>query len=117
MALRRIPSVLLLFSLLALPLFGQAENSKPKPRVVVVGVNGMELDVIRPLLVKGEMPNLAKVIKNGGYGKLRTVDAPNCPRVYSTLCTSTKPVEPAGTALIVGGLTANTTMQKEEPTC
>src|SRR5438132_4781376 len=115
MALRRIPSVLLLFSLLALPLFGQAENSKPKPRVVVVGVNGMELDVIRPLLVKGEMPNLAKVIKNGAYGKLRTVDAPNCPRVYSTFFTSTKPEEHGVTGFIVGGITANTNMLKEEP--
>src|SRR5438477_10596393 len=115
MSLRRIPSVLLLFSLLALPLLGQAENPKPKPRVVVVGVNGMELDVIRPLLVKGEMPNLAKVIKNGAYGKLRTVDAPNCPRVYSTLFTSTKPDEHGVTGFIVGGITANTNMLKEEP--
>lgn len=116
MALRRIPSVLLLFSLLASPLYGKAANaSKPKPRVVVVGVNGMELDVIRPLLVKGEMPNLAKVIKNGAYGKLRTVDAPNCPRVYSTLFTSTKPDENGVTGFIVGGITANTNMLKQEP--
>src|SRR6266704_6423011 len=115
MALRRIPSVLLLFSLLALPLFGQAENSKPKARVVVVGVNGMELDVIRPLLVKGEMPNLAKVIKNGAHGKLRTVNAPNCPRVYSTMFTSTHPEEHGVTGFLVGGITANTNMLKQEP--
>src|SRR2546421_7227900 len=115
MALRRIPLVLLLFSLVAVPLVGQAENSKSKPRVVAVGVNGMELDVIRPLLVKGEMPNLAKVIKNGAYGKLRTVDAPNCPRVYSTLFTSTRPDEHGVTGFIVGGITANTNMLKEEP--
>src|SRR3989440_9747879 len=115
MALRRIPLVLLLFSLVAVPLVGQAENSKSKPRVVVVGVNGMELDVIRPLLVKGEMPNLAKVIKNGAYGKLRTVDAPNCPRVYTTMFTSTKPEEHGVTGFLVGGITANTNMLKEEP--
>src|SRR3989440_3526522 len=115
MALRRIPLVLLLFSLVAVPLVGQAENSKSKPRVVVVGVNGMELDVIRPLLVKGEMPNLAKVIKNGAYGKLRTVDAPNCPRVYSTLFTSTNPEEHGVTGFLVGGITANPNMLKREP--
>jgi len=116
MVLRTIPITLLLLSLLALPLTGQVTNAaKPKPRVVVVGVNGMELDVIRPLLVKGEMPNLAKVIKNGAYGKLRTVDAPNCPRVYSTLFTSTRPDEHGVTGFIVGGITANTNMLKEEP--
>jgi predicted AlkP superfamily phosphohydrolase/phosphomutase len=116
MVLRTTPLTLLLLSLLALPLHGQVANApKSKPRVVVVGVNGMELDVIRPLLVKGEMPNLAKVIKNGAYGKLRTVDAPNCPRVYSTLFTSTRPDEHGVTGFIVGGITANTNMLKEEP--
>jgi len=66
---------------------------KPKPRVIVVGVNGMEMDIIRPLMLKGQMPNLSKVIENGAYGKLRTVSAPNCPRVYSTVLTSTNPEE------------------------
>src|SRR5712691_11024318 len=70
----RFPLIVLAICLLGLPLFGQSQSAaKAKPRVVVVGVNGMELDVIRPLLLKGEMPNLARVIKNGAYGKLRTV--------------------------------------------
>src|SRR5215471_6639074 len=108
--------VLLLFSSLSLPLFGQTQSSaKPKPHVVVIGVNGMELDVIRPLLLKGDMPNLGKVIKNGAYGKLRTVNAPNCPRVYTTMFTSTTPEEHGVTGFLVGGITANTNMLKEEP--
>jgi predicted AlkP superfamily phosphohydrolase/phosphomutase len=103
----------LLLSLLA---SGQTQNmSKPKPHVIVIGVNGMELDVIRPLLLKGQMPNLAKVIKNGAYGKLRTVGAPNCPRVYTTMFTSTKPEEHGVTGFLVGGITANTNMLREEP--
>ena len=102
--------------LLGLPLFGQNQSSpKPKPRVVVIGVNGMELDVIRPLLLQGKMPNLASVIKKGAYGKLRTVSAPNCPRVYSTLFTGTKPEEHGISGFVVGGITANTNMLKEEP--
>jgi len=47
--------------------------------------------------------------------KLRTVSAPNCPRVYSTLFTSTTPEEHGVTGFIVGGVTANTNMLKEEP--
>ncbi len=88
---------------------------KPKPHVIVIGVNGMELDVVRPLLLKGEMPNLARVIKQGVHGKLRTVNAPNCPRVYTTMFTSTKPEEHGVTGFLVGGITANTDMLKEEP--
>ena len=108
---------LAIFFLLFLPtshLFAQ-NTAKPKPRVILVGVNGMELDIVRPLLLKGDLPNLAQVIKNGVHGKLRTVDAPNCPRVYSTMFTSTKPEEHGVTGFLVGGITANTNMLKREP--
>jgi len=96
-------------------LFAETPAAKPKPRVVVIGVNGMEMDVLRPLILQGKMPNLSSVIKRGAYGKLRTVSAPNCPRVYSTLFTSTTPEEHGVTGFIVGGVTANTNMLKEEP--
>ena len=102
--------------MIALPGFGQVNSSaKPKPKVIVVGVNGMEWDIVRPLLLRGVMPNLAGVIKNGVHGKLRTVGAPNCPRVYSTIFTSTNPEEHGVSGFIVGGITANTNMLKQEP--
>src|SRR5579864_3815078 len=115
--LRRFFSALLLSLLsLSLTLFGQSQTTaKPKPRVVVLSVNGMELDVIRPLLLEGKMPNLSSMIKKGAYGKLRTVSAPNCPRVFSTMFTSTPPEQNGVTGFIVGGITANTNMLKEEP--
>ena len=107
--------------LLTIPAFAQdtsapnASATKAKPHVIVLGVNGMELDIIRPLILKGQMPNLASVIDKGAYGKLRTVSAPNCPRVYTTLFTSTNPDEHGVTGFVVGGITANTNMLKEEP--
>jgi predicted AlkP superfamily phosphohydrolase/phosphomutase len=110
-------SVLLLsVFMMVIPVFGQESSiHKVKPRVIVLGVNGMELDIIRPLLLKGQMPNLARVIDKGAYGKLRTVSAPNCPRVYSTVFTSTDPEEHGVTGFVIGGITANTNMLKEEP--
>src|ERR1700719_1240584 len=116
MVFQRFFIVLVLFAALPVALLGQAQSAaKPKPRVVVVSVNGMELDVVRPLLLQGKMPNLSSVIKKGAYGKLRTVSAPNCPRVFSTIFTSTKPEEHGVTGFIVGGITANTNMLKQEP--
>ena len=115
MSPHRLAGVSVILCLFALPLAAQNQDVKPKPRVVVVGVNGMELDILRPLLLKGRLPNLAKVIKNGAYGKLRTVSSPNCPRVYTTMFTSTKPEEHGVTGFLVGGITANTNMLKEEP--
>jgi predicted AlkP superfamily phosphohydrolase/phosphomutase len=93
----------------------QQEAPVKKPRVVVFGVNGMEWDIIRPLLVRGELPNLASVIKRGVYGKLRTVPAPNCPKVYSAVATSTPPEQNGITGFVVAGQTANTNMLKQEP--
>jgi predicted AlkP superfamily phosphohydrolase/phosphomutase len=116
MCLRGFPLVFVLFSFSTLSLLGQVQSTaKPKPRVVVIGVNGMEWDILRPLMVQGKLPNLASVIKRGTYGKLRTVSAPNCPRVYTTMFTSTKPEEHGVSGFIVGGITANTNMLKEEP--
>lgn len=96
--------------------FAQSQITPPaKPKVIVIGVNGMEWDILRPLLLEGKLPNLASLIKRGVYGKLRTVSAPNCPRVYSTISTSTRPDEHGVTGFIVGGITANSGMLKEEP--
>src|ERR1700745_3296266 len=116
MVFRRSRLVLALILMVAAPVFAQNQSfAKPKPKGVVVGVNGMEWDILRPLLRQGKLPNLSKVIKNGTYGKLRTGSAPNCPRVYTTMFTSTKPEEHGVTGFLVGGITANTNMLREEP--
>jgi len=116
MGFHRFSVSFLIVLLLVAPLLAQNQSTaKPKPKVIVVGVNGMEWDVLRPLLLQGKLPNLSTVIKSGTYGKLRTVSAPNCPRVYSTMFTSMKPEEHGVTGFIVGGITANTNMLKQEP--
>jgi predicted AlkP superfamily phosphohydrolase/phosphomutase len=92
-----------------------AAESVKKPRVIVLGVNGAEWDILRPLLIRGELPNLAKVVNNGVYGKLQTVSSPNCPKVYSTINTGVPPEENGITGFVVGGITANTNMLKSEP--
>jgi predicted AlkP superfamily phosphohydrolase/phosphomutase len=114
MTRKRVVLVGLFLAVLCSSLQAQNQSSK-RPHVVVVGVNGMEWDILRPLLLRGDLPNLKKVIDKGAHGKLRTVSAPNCPRVYSTIFTSTKPEEHGVTGFIVGGVTANTNMLKEEP--
>jgi predicted AlkP superfamily phosphohydrolase/phosphomutase len=90
-------------------------QTKSPPRVIVVGVNGMEWDIIRPLLLKGELHNFAEVLSRGVYGKMRTLSAPNCPKVYSSIATSTPPEENGITGFVVAGKTASTDMLKREP--
>ena len=76
----RLFTVLAVACLLLVQVGSGLAQSKPVPRVIVVGVNGMEWDLIRPLIMKGDMPNLAKVIAQGTYGKLQTLSAPIAPR-------------------------------------
>ena len=61
------------------------------------------------------MPNLARVIARGISGKMRTISAPNCPKIYSIFETSTPPEENGITGFIVRGTTANTGMLRTEP--
>ncbi len=86
-----------------------------KPRVIMLGVNGAEWDIIKPLLVRGEMPNLAWVISRGVSGKLRTVSAPNCPKIYSIFETSRTPEENGITGFKVNGETAVSSLLKTPP--
>ena len=99
----------------ALLLAVQTSAQTSRPRVIVVGVNGMEWDIIRPLLLKGEMPNLAAVEQRGISGRMQTISAASCPKVYSSIATSTPPEEHGITGFVVGGKTASTHMLKQEP--
>ncbi len=108
--------LVLALSIVWAPLSGWAQNSsKPKPKVIVLGVNGAEWDFLRPLMVRGELPNLSKVVEQGVSGSLKTISAPNCPKVYTTFFTSTSPQDNGITGFVVGGQTANTHMLKSEP--
>jgi predicted AlkP superfamily phosphohydrolase/phosphomutase len=110
----RLRMIILTACILA-PLLVFSQSQAARPRVLLIGVNGMEWDILRPLMLQGKLPNLASIIQSGTYGKLRTVSAPNCPRVYTTMFTSTRPEEHGVTGFLVGGITANTNMLKEEP--
>src|SRR6267378_204812 len=103
---------LVAFLMAAIPVGSQTIS---RPHVIVVGVNGMEWDIIRPLLLRGELHNFAEVIQRGVYGKMRTLSAPNCPKVYSSIATSTPPEENGITGFVVAGKTARTDMLKREP--
>jgi predicted AlkP superfamily phosphohydrolase/phosphomutase len=96
----------------AIPCLGQTES---RAHVIVIGVNGMEWDILRPLLLKGELPNFAQVIQRGVYGKMRTLSGPNCPKIYSAIATSTPPEENGITGFVVAGKTASTAMLQREP--
>src|SRR6266852_8103799 len=46
---------------------------------------------------------------------MRTLSAPNCPKVYTSIATSTSPEENGITGFVVGGRTASSDMLRREP--
>jgi predicted AlkP superfamily phosphohydrolase/phosphomutase len=92
-----------------------AQSSSKRPKVIMLGVNGAELDILRPLLIQGELPNLAKLMDGGVWGRLNTVPEPNCPKAYTAIETSNPPELHGVTGFVVDGMTANTNMIKKQP--
>lgn len=59
----------------------------PTPRLTVIGLDAATLDVVRPLLDAGELPNLAGLIDDGAHGTLRSTTHPLTPQAWSTMVT------------------------------
>lgn len=82
------------FALLSLILIiGCGPKAEPEARVLLIGIDGIEMDVLKPLLDKGELPNLAALIDRGVFGYLRTFEPTLSPVVWTTIATGKKPSE------------------------
>lgn len=62
-----------------------------KGKFLLIGWDAADWDVIAPLLSKGLMPNLKKMIDNGVYGNMSTMDPPYSPMLWSTVATGKTP--------------------------
>jgi predicted AlkP superfamily phosphohydrolase/phosphomutase len=58
-----------------------------KRKVVVVGLDGATLDVIRPLVRRGWLPNLARIMEEGVHGELRSTTHPITPQAWTSFLT------------------------------
>jgi len=71
-------------------LFGAAscaEQETAAKRVFMLGMDGMDPQVLEPLLAAGKMPNFAKLARAGGYKPLGTSTPPQSPCAWSDVIT------------------------------
>jgi hypothetical protein len=97
-ASRRIALRLACAPVLALALAGcgaaPAEpDNKPVARVLIVGADGLEWSVLRPLLKEGRCPNLRRLMETGSFGRLATLDVTRSPVVWTSIATGKLPAE------------------------
>jgi predicted AlkP superfamily phosphohydrolase/phosphomutase len=60
-------------------------------KVIVIGLDGFEPKIVEPMLKGGELPNLARVSKQGGFSRIRTTFPAQTPVAWSTFATGTNP--------------------------
>jgi predicted AlkP superfamily phosphohydrolase/phosphomutase len=62
-----------------------------KLRAAVIGLDGATFDVILPLVEQGRLPVIARLLKNGSHGVLRSIIPPMTGPAWSVLATGRNP--------------------------
>ncbi len=62
-----------------------------KKKTLVIGWDAADWKVINPLLDKGLMPHLEKMINSGTIGNLATIDPPLSPMLWTSIATGVRP--------------------------
>jgi predicted AlkP superfamily phosphohydrolase/phosphomutase len=60
-------------------------------KVIVIGLDGFEPKLVEPMLNKGELPNLARLKKQGGFSRIQTTYPAQTPVAWSTFATGMNP--------------------------
>jgi predicted AlkP superfamily phosphohydrolase/phosphomutase len=64
---------------------------RERPRVIMVGLDGASWDYIDPLTRAGKLPNLARLRREGAWGRLRSVDCYFTPPAWTAMLTGRLP--------------------------
>jgi predicted AlkP superfamily phosphohydrolase/phosphomutase len=62
-----------------------------RDRVILLGFDGMDPDVVELLMSEGKLPNLAKIRQGGAHGRLRSMKPILSPVVWTTIATGKTP--------------------------
>jgi predicted AlkP superfamily phosphohydrolase/phosphomutase/tetratricopeptide (TPR) repeat protein len=61
-------------------------NNK-KNKILVIGWDAADWNVINPLIKQGKMPTLQKLMEGGSYGRIQTLDPPLSPMLWTSIAT------------------------------
>jgi predicted AlkP superfamily phosphohydrolase/phosphomutase len=73
------------------PGFPYLKNPKISNKVLVLGMDGMDPDLVRRFVAEGVMPNFKKLIAAGQFGELQTTTPPHSPVAWSSFITGCNP--------------------------
>ena len=74
-------------AVIALYFFNKHEKKIPISPVIVIGLDGADWNILNPLLRKGELPNLNRLITGGSSGILHTIRPTKSPVIWTSIAT------------------------------
>ena len=80
-----------LAGLIILPALDLPQAQADKPKVVILGIDGMDPRLLDRFLKAGRLPNFSKLIERGDFKPLQTTMPPLSPVAWSTFITGTDP--------------------------
>jgi len=80
-----------LVSLALLPSCARRAEGPVERRLMVIGFDGLELDVMVPLLEAGRLPNFARLMHEGSWGEIRSLDVLESPVIWTSIATGKTP--------------------------
>jgi predicted AlkP superfamily phosphohydrolase/phosphomutase len=116
--MKRAPSLaicmVVLAAALSLCLGHCIRKNKPRVRMAIIGVDAATWDIMNPLLEKGDLPNMERLIQRGVHMKLRTFPVTHkSPVLWTSILTGKKPPKHGIEGYFsVKGFPVNSTMRK-----
>jgi predicted AlkP superfamily phosphohydrolase/phosphomutase len=68
-----------------------ASIPRPAPKILLIGLDGADWNVARPLMDEGKLPVLASLVENGASGDLRSLEPMLSPALWTTMVTGVLP--------------------------
>ena len=81
-----------MMSTFACPVDTQASETNKDQKCIIIGIDGMDPDLLSMYMKEGKMPNFKKVIDSGGdFKKLKTTDPPQSPVAWASFSIGANP--------------------------
>jgi predicted AlkP superfamily phosphohydrolase/phosphomutase len=93
--MKRLSVVLLIVALLcSLVLLASCAKRGSEPvdrKMMIVGIDGLEWDIAGPMIEAGRLPHLAKLIHEGTWGEIRSLEKLESPIIWTSIATGKLP--------------------------
>ena len=87
-----VAALLLIVAVCVVPLLGSGCEQAPKaPKILIVGIDGADWRMVRPLIAAGELPHLQRLMDGGISGPLWSLKPIISPVIWTTIATGKGP--------------------------